>query len=96
VPQVGIGDPSLGTSYSLTNITAVVLGRASIYGGRDSFVGALLGGLPLQAIITSTSFLGLGVAWTDWLPGILILVGAGVYSRARGFQAAAIDPAAAG
>jgi ribose transport system ATP-binding protein len=89
--QVGIGDASLGTGYSLTSITAVVLGGASIFGGRGSFIGALLGGLLLQEIITSTSFLGLGVAWQDWLPGILILVGAGVYSRARGFQAAAIE-----
>ncbi|HEY2888516.1 MAG TPA: ATP-binding cassette domain-containing protein [Candidatus Limnocylindrales bacterium] len=84
--QVGIGDASLGTGYSLTSITAVVLGGASIFGGRGAFVGALLGGLLLQEIITSTSFLGLGVAWTDWLPGILILVGAGVYSRARGYR----------
>jgi ribose transport system ATP-binding protein len=92
--QVGIGDASLGTSYSLTSITAVVLGGASIFGGRGSFIGALLGALLLQEIITSTSFLGLGVAWQDWLPGVLILVGAGAYSRARGFKAAAFDAAA--
>ena len=53
----GIGDASLGTSYSLTSITAVVLGGASIFGGRGSFIGALLGALLLQEIITATAFL---------------------------------------
>jgi ribose transport system ATP-binding protein len=89
--QVHIGDASLGTAYSLTSITAVVLGGASIFGGRGSFIGAMLGAILLQEIITSSTFLGLGTAWQYWLPGILILLGAGAYSRARGFRAAALD-----
>jgi ribose transport system ATP-binding protein len=81
--QVGVGDPKVGVSYTLTSITAVVLGGASIFGGRGSFIGALLGAVLIQEIITSTTFLHIGVAWQSFLPGILILVGAGVYSRAR-------------
>jgi ribose transport system ATP-binding protein len=81
--QVGIGDPRIGVSYTLTSITAVVLGGASIFGGRGSFIGALLGALLIQEIITSTTFLQIGIAWQYYLPGLLILVGAGVYSRAR-------------
>ena len=81
--QVGVGDPRIGTTYTLTSITAVVLGGASIFGGRGSFIGALLGALLIQEIITSTTFLQIGIAWQYFLPGILILVGAGVYSRAR-------------
>jgi ribose transport system permease protein/ribose transport system ATP-binding protein len=81
--QVGVGDPRIGTNYTLTSITAVVLGGASIFGGRGSFIGALLGAVLIQEIITSTTFLQIGVAWQYFLPGILILVGAGVYSRAR-------------
>jgi ribose transport system ATP-binding protein len=92
--QVGIGDASLGASYSLTSITAVVLGGASIFGGRGSFIGALLGALLLQEIITATAFLGLGVAWQYWLPGVLILLGAGAYARARGFRASAPEAVA--
>ena len=37
----------------------------------------------IQEIITATTFLQIGIAWQYFLPGILILVGAGVYSRAR-------------
>jgi ribose transport system ATP-binding protein len=81
--QIGIGDPRVGVNYTLTSITAVVLGGASIFGGRGSFIGALLGAVLIQQIITSTTFLQIGIAWQYYLPGLLILVGAGVYSRAR-------------
>jgi ribose transport system ATP-binding protein len=73
----------LGASYTLSSITAVVLGGASIYGGRGSYVGAFAGALLLQVIVTSTSFLAFGRAWQFWLPGILILVAAAAYARLR-------------
>lgn len=81
--QVAVGDPRIGVNYTLTSVTAVVLGGASIFGGRGSFVGAFLGAVLIQEIITATTFLQIGVAWQYYLPGILILVGAGIYSRAR-------------
>jgi ribose transport system ATP-binding protein len=88
--QVGVGDATVGVSYTLTSITAVVLGGASIFGGRGSFIGALFGAVLLQEIITSTTFLSLGVAWESFLFGGLILVGAGTYSRARRTRAGAL------
>ncbi len=91
--QIGIGDPSAGINYTLTSITAVVLGGASIFGGRGSFVGALLGALLLQEIATATPFLGLDQSWQYFLPGILILFAAGAYSRARGVKTSALASA---
>ena len=41
--QLGIGDPSQGIGYTLSSITAVVLGGTSLLGGRGTFVGTLLG-----------------------------------------------------
>src|SRR5207247_945705 len=41
--QIGIGDPTQGVTYTLSSITAVVLGGASLLGGRGTYVGALLG-----------------------------------------------------
>jgi ribose transport system permease protein/ribose transport system ATP-binding protein len=87
--QVAIGDARLGSDYTLISITAVVLGGASIFGGRGSFIGALLGAVFLQEIVTATSFLRLGTAWQQWLPGVLILVAAAAYARARGTRAEA-------
>jgi ribose transport system ATP-binding protein len=81
--QVGIGDPAVGSNYTLQSISAVVLGGASIFGGRGSFLGALAGVLLVQEITSATGFLGLGSAWQYWLPGLLILLAAALYSRTR-------------
>ena len=68
----------------------MVLGGASIFGGRGSFIGALLGAVLIQEIVTATAFLRLGTAWQYWLPGVLVLVAAGLFSRARGVRAASL------
>jgi ribose transport system ATP-binding protein len=81
--QVQIGDPLVGTNYTLTSITAAILGGASIYGARGSFVGALLGAILIQEVTSSTSFLQLGQEWLYWLPGGLILIAAVAYSSSR-------------
>ncbi len=81
--QVGIGDPSVGQNYTLQSISAVVLGGASIFGGRGSFLGALAGVILIQEITSATGFLGLGTAWQYFMPGILILLAAAMYSRTR-------------
>ena len=81
--QVAVGEAGVGVNYTLTSITAVVLGGASIFGGRGSFIGALCGAVLIQEIVTSTTFLQIGTEWQYYLPGILILVGAGIYSRTR-------------
>ena len=36
--QVGIGSPTTGSDYTLMSITVVVLGGASVTGGRGSFI----------------------------------------------------------
>jgi ribose transport system ATP-binding protein len=59
----------------------VVLGGASLFGGRGSFVGALLGATLIQQIINVTTFVRLSQAWQYWLLGILTLVAAIFYSR---------------
>jgi ribose transport system ATP-binding protein len=89
--QVGIGDARLGADYTLVSITAVVLGGASIFGGRGSFIGALLGALLIQEIITASGFLRLGTAWQSWVPGVIVLAAAALFSRARGIRIAGLD-----
>jgi ribose transport system ATP-binding protein len=79
--QTGIGDPASGTSFTFASVTAVVLGGASIYGGRGSFVGALLGAALVAQINNVTTFLGLESAWQYWLLAGLTLAAAGIYSR---------------
>jgi ribose transport system ATP-binding protein len=81
--QVGVGDPTVGQNYTLQSISAVVLGGASIFGGRGSFLGALAAVLLIQEITATTGFLGLDTAWQYWLPGLLILAATALYSRSR-------------
>jgi ribose transport system ATP-binding protein len=81
--QIGVGDPTQGVTYTLASITAVVLGGASLFGGRGSFIGALLGATLVTEIDSSTTFLNLSQAWQYWFVGILVLVAAAIYTQAR-------------
>jgi ribose transport system ATP-binding protein len=81
--QVGLGDPSVGGAYTLSSVAAVVLGGASIYGGRGSYVGAMLGALLTTQVLNAITFLHLGQEWQYWLPGGLVLVAACAFARLR-------------
>jgi ribose transport system ATP-binding protein len=81
--QIGIGDNQSGPSYTLASITAVVLGGASIYGGRGSFIGALLGAVTIQQVETVTTYLRLSTSAEFLFTGLLTLIAAAVYSSAR-------------
>ena len=47
---IGSGDPIQGTKYTLLGVTALVLGGASLVGGRGGAFGAILGALILYLI----------------------------------------------
>lgn len=87
--QVGVGDPKAGINYTLTSIAATVIGGASLFGGRGSFIGCLLGAAFLTQINSVTSFLGLDQAWQNYLLGALILVAVAFYSKSRQLVVAA-------
>jgi len=84
--QLGVGDPKQGVNYTLSSITAVVLGGTSLLGGRGSFVGTVLGAVLLIQVMNAIVFLGLTDMWTYVFQGLLILVAAVVYSVARNRQ----------
>ena len=81
--QYGIGDPSQGQAFTLTSVTAVVLGGTSLLGGRGTFLGTVLGALLLQQVLNATTFLGLGSTSQYYFQGLLILVAAVMYTLAR-------------
>jgi len=82
--QLGIGDPSQGEGYTLSSITAVVLGSTSLLGGRGTFVGTFLGaGLSVQ-VLNATLFLGLSQTWVYFFEGALVVTAAVIYSQVRG------------
>ncbi|MCS5714029.1 ATP-binding cassette domain-containing protein [Herbiconiux sp. CPCC 205716] len=81
--QIGVGDPAQGVSYTLSSITAVVLGGTSLLGGRGTFVGSLFGSILLIQVLNATTFLGLSQMWQYIFQGVLILIAAVFYSVAR-------------
>jgi ribose transport system ATP-binding protein len=81
--QLGVGDPGQGTGYTLTSITAVVLGGTSLLGGRGTFIGTLMGaGLSVQ-VLNATVFLSLDQKWQYIFQGLLIVAAAVIYSQVR-------------
>jgi ribose transport system ATP-binding protein len=81
--QLGVGDPGQGTGYTLTSITAVVLGGTSLLGGRGTFLGTLMGaGLSVQ-VLNATVFLSLDQKWQYIFQGFLIVAAALIYSQVR-------------
>ena len=79
-------------------IAAVVLGGASIFGGRGSVLGTVLGVVLVQLINNNLVLLGVPSTWQRAAVGILLLAGVGVQavdaSRRRKRPAAVLDGAA--
>lgn len=57
---ISSGDPSQGTTYTLIAVTALVLGGASLAGGRASVFGSLLGAINLYLITFGLSTFSFG------------------------------------
>jgi ribose transport system ATP-binding protein len=82
--QIGVGDPQQGVSYTLSSITAVVLGGTSLRGGRGTFVGTAIGAVLLTEVLNAVAFLGLSQTYQYIFQGALILIAALIYWIARG------------
>ncbi|MBZ9772372.1 ATP-binding cassette domain-containing protein [Mesorhizobium sp. CO1-1-8] len=87
--QIGIGDPRAGLNYTLGSIAAVVIGGTSLFGGRGSFIGSLLGAIFIIQVNTVTTFLGLDQAWQSYLLGTMIIAAVALYSKSRQLAVAA-------
>jgi ribose transport system ATP-binding protein len=81
--QVGMGSPSTGLDYTLMSITAVVLGGASVGGGRGSILCTLMGAALVQAISSASSFINSDSALHYAVLGLVTLLAAIFFSVAR-------------
>lgn len=82
--QIGVGDPQQGVNYTLSSITAVVLGGTSLRGGRGTFIGTVLGAVLLTEVLNVVSFLGLSQTYQYVYQGALIISAALIYTSVRG------------
>lgn len=74
--RLGAVQPSIGQGYELTVITAVVLGGTSLFGGRGSIGGAVLGALILTTVQTGLVFSGASPYVFDIVRGGVLLAAA--------------------
>lgn len=75
--QIGRADaasPNAGTDVNLDTITAVVIGGTSLFGGRGTIWGSLLGALIVGVFRNGLALAGLDVLFQTLAVGILIIV----------------------
>jgi ribose transport system permease protein len=72
--RLGVGDPTAGSLSNLDAITAVVIGGTSLFGGRGSIWGSLLGALIVGIFRNGLSLAGLDVLYQTLAVGVLIIV----------------------
>ena len=65
--------PLAGETANLDSITAVVIGGTSLFGGRGSIVGSVLGALIVGVFRFGLSLSKVDVLWQDFTVGILII-----------------------
>ncbi len=73
VAHLGLAKSDLGTGYELGAITAVVLGGTSVFGGRGTLLGSLLGLVFLSVLQNGMHLLALPSELTGVFTGVLLL-----------------------
>jgi ribose/xylose/arabinose/galactoside ABC-type transport system permease subunit len=71
--RVGAGDPRGGAGLELIVIAAIVLGGASLAGGRGSILGSALGVLVLGVVSSAMTFLDVPDTYNQFVFGLILI-----------------------
>ena len=74
VARTGVGDPNAGQTENLDTITAVVLGGTSLFGGRGTVLGSLLGALIVGVFRNGLTLIGVSSVYQVLVTGILVIL----------------------
>ncbi len=74
IGRVGSMSPNNFESINLDSITAVVIGGTSLFGGRASIVGSVLGAIIVGVFNTGLSLAGVDSYWQLFASGCLVIV----------------------
>lgn len=74
VSQLGAASPTAGDGLELSVITAVVLGGASLAGGRGTILGTVLGLLVIGTLNNGLVLLNVSSFWQDVARGVLLIL----------------------
>ncbi|HXV02192.1 MAG TPA: ABC transporter permease [Gaiellaceae bacterium] len=79
VGRTELGDPNAGqTTENLDAITAVVLGGTSLFGGRGSVIGTLIGAIVVGVFRNGLTLIGVEVVWQYFVTGVLVILAVSV------------------
>ena len=73
VARTGVGDPQAGQTSNLESITAVVLGGTSLFGGRGTIIGTLIGALIVGVFRNGLQLMGVESIYQVLITGILVI-----------------------
>jgi len=74
IGRVGTISPIGFETVNLDSITAVVIGGTSLFGGRGSIVGSVLGAIIVGVFITGLSLAGVDSYWQTFATGCLVII----------------------
>jgi len=74
VARMGVGDPNAGQTDNLDSITAVVLGGTSLFGGRGSLAGTLVGVLIVGVFRNGLTLMGVPSVVQILVTGVLVIL----------------------
>jgi ribose transport system permease protein len=83
--RLGSAQPALGSGYELQAIAAVVIGGTSLFGGKGSILGTIIGALIMSVLNNGLQIVSVPQEWQNVILGVVIL--AAVYTdniRRRG------------
>jgi fructose transport system permease protein len=83
IGYTNVGDPQAGQTDNLDSITAVVLGGTSLFGGRGSVIGTLIGALIVGVIRNGLQLIGVASIYQVLITGILVIVAVSVDQLTR-------------
>jgi putative xylitol transport system permease protein len=81
ISRVGAAEPQAGTTLLLNSVAAVVLGGVSLFGGRGSIVGPVVGALILQTLINGLTISNVPVYWQPIAVGSVVVLSAIAFQR---------------
>ena len=79
-------DPNALQNGNLDSITAVVIGGTSLFGGRGSLWGTLIGTLIVSVLRNGLTLTGIDPLWQDLVTGILVISAVALDQISRGKQ----------
>lgn len=73
IGRIGAASPQAGENANIDTITAVVIGGTSLFGGRGSLWGTLMGALIVGGARNGLTLIGVDKLWQDFTIGVLII-----------------------